>query len=375
MTSAQTHSRVAFLDLARLIATLMMVQGHTTDALLGAAHRSGLGFETWGVIRGLTSPTFLFVSGCVFGLVTVRQLGQVHFREAAIRRLRRFGFFLLVGYALHFPKANLPEFLAMNQGEWRVFLAIDTLQCIAVSLGLLQLVALRVHSRLAFVSAAAGVAIGVWVLAPVVWWYAGGLGLPEPLVAYLSPAVGSLFPLFPWVSYVALGAAVGAMSGSTVEPARPLRQLAPLGVLLVVCGVGVRALGLESDAVIALSAARPSQVLLQIGAVCLLLSGLVLVSATIRHGRLAAVASVAQESLLIYVVHLCVVYGSPWNDGLRHAFGTTLSPLAVASIVVVMWVSMGGLAVLWVRWKRLRPQEARVARNVTLGLLLLLLLV
>ncbi len=54
MTSTQTHSRVAFLDLARLIATLMMVQGHTTDALLGAAHRSGLGFEAWGVGWGLS---------------------------------------------------------------------------------------------------------------------------------------------------------------------------------------------------------------------------------------------------------------------------------------------------------------------------------
>ena len=375
MTSTQTHSRVAFLDRARLIATLMMVQGHTTDALLGSVHRSGLGFETWGVIRSLTSPTFLFVSGCVFGVVIVRQLGQGHFRDAALRRLRRFGFFLLLGYALHFPKANLAEFLAMNQGEWRVFLAIDTLQCIAASLALLQVAALLVHSRRAFVSVAVGLAVGFWALAPLVWWYAGGLGLPEPLVAYLSPAVSSLFPLFPWVSYVALGAAVGAMSGSTVEPARPLRQLAPLGVLLVVCAVGVRALGLESDAVIALSAARPSQMLLQLGIVCLLLSGLVLVSAAIHRGRLAAAASVAQESLLIYVVHLCVVYGSPWNDGLRHAFGATLSPVAVTSTVVVMWMSMGALAVLWVRWKRVRPQEARVARNVTLGLLLLFLLV
>lgn len=375
MTAVSAHPRVAFLDLARLLATLMMVQGHTTDALLGTAYRSGLAFETWSIVRGLTSPLFLFVSGCAFGLVTVRQLGQARFHAGAARRLRRFAFFLVLGYALHFPKANLREFLAMNQGEWRVFFGVDTLQCIAVSLSLLQVVALLVPSRRGFAAGSLALAVGAWALAPVVWWRAGGLGIPEPLVAYLSPAVGSLFPLLPWLSYAALGAAVGAVAGSSTDPSGFLRQLAPLGVLLIVAGAGSRALGWESDAVVALGAARPSQVLLQLGAVCLLLAVVALVGAAIHGGRLASVASVAQQSLIIYVVHLSVVYGSPWNDGLRQAFGATLSPLAVATAVVGLWVSMGALAVLWVRWKRVRPREARVARDVTVGLLLLLLFV
>jgi surface polysaccharide O-acyltransferase-like enzyme len=374
VTSTPSHTRIAFLDLARLIATLMMVQGHTTDALLGVAYRSGAWFEAWRLVRGLTSPTFLFVSGCVFGVVTVRQLGQAHFHGAAARRLRRFGFFLLLGYALHYPTDNLLHLLTVSQAEWHAFIAIDILQCIAVSLGLLQIAALLVTSRVALVVVAAGIATSVWVLSPVMRWHAVSLGLPDPLLAYLTPEIGSLFPLFPWLSYAALGAAVGAAFGSSVDPVGLLRRIAPLGVLLLVVGAGIRHLALESD-LVTLGAARPSHVLLLMGAVCLLLSLLVLVSAAIDRGHQAAVASVAQESLVIYVVHLGVVYGSPWNPGLRQLFGATLSPLAVVLTVIVMWVSMGALAVAWVRLKRRRPHEARVARNVVVSLLLLLLLV
>ncbi len=38
--------------------------------------------------------------------------------------------------------------------------------------------------------------------------------------------------------------------------------------------------------------------------------------------------SLAQESLIIYFVHICILYGSTWNPGIRRWIGPTLAPLS-----------------------------------------------
>jgi phosphoglycerol transferase MdoB-like AlkP superfamily enzyme len=69
--------------------------------------------------------------------------------------------------------------------------------------------------------------------------------------------------------------------------------------------------------------------------------------------------AVAQETLLIYFVHLCIVYGSVWNRGLVQAFGPTLGPGPTVMYVVLLLVAMGGLALYWNWWKHTKPRAAR----------------
>ena len=55
--------------------------------------------------------------------------------------------------------------------------------------------------------------------------------------------------------------------------------------------------------------------LVRIGACLILLA--IMAHASRGISRLPHVfGAVAQESLLVYVVHLCIVYGSTWNVGL-----------------------------------------------------------
>lgn len=61
--SAPGRSRILFIDLARAVAVLLMVQGHTIDALLAPEYRTSLQYNAWLYLRGLTSCTFLFLSG------------------------------------------------------------------------------------------------------------------------------------------------------------------------------------------------------------------------------------------------------------------------------------------------------------------------
>ena len=54
--------------------------------------------------------------------------------------------------------------------------------------------------------------------------------------------------------------------------------------------------------------------------------------------------AVAQETLLIYFVHLCIVYGSIWNRGLAQIYGPTLGPGRTVVCVVLLLAAMVGLA-------------------------------
>ena len=99
-----SSSRLTFVDLARAGAVLMMLQGHTLDVVLATELRAGAVFDTWTFLRGLTSCTFLLISGFVFTLQTQRGGSTDAARPGSIiRRLRRYGFLLIAGYALHFP--------------------------------------------------------------------------------------------------------------------------------------------------------------------------------------------------------------------------------------------------------------------------------
>jgi membrane-anchored protein YejM (alkaline phosphatase superfamily) len=84
--------------------------------------------------------------------------------------------------------------------------------------------------------------------------------------------------------------------------------------------------------------------------------------------------AVAQETLLIYFLHLCIVYGSIWNPGLRQLFGATLGPLGVGTVVVVLIAAMTAVAWQWNWMKHASPQRARRISMVVLGAMALWLL-
>jgi hypothetical protein len=102
----------------------------------------------------------------------------------------------------------------------------------------------------------------------------------------------------------------------------------------------------------------PNQVSLRLGASLILLA--VIARASQRISRLPHVfGAIAQETLLIYFVHLCIVYGSIWNRGLVQVYGPTLGPGGTVLSVVVLITAMAGLAWYWNWFKHTRPRAAR----------------
>ena len=77
---------------------------------------------------------------------------------------------------------------------------------------------------------------------------------------------------------------------------------------------------------------------------------------------LLAGTALAQESLLIYFVHVCVLYGSIWNLGLRQMVGASLAPLPTLAAIAFLLVSMLLLAWSWNRLKHAEPRRSHLLR-------------
>lgn len=348
--------RLLAIDFVRVLAIVLMIEGHTLDVLLQPAYQSSSWYDAWVFVRGFTAPAFLILSGFSFALATVSLWHQhVVFSSAFWRRLRRFTFFVFLGYAMHFPVRRFADLRWLGADGWKAGFQVDILQAIGVSLLVLQLIVFltRTPRRFAAVSLALSAAI---VLATASIWAANWpLRVPVALAAYLDGATGSQFPLFPWSAYMLLGAGLGALYASShlLSPLLLARRLILLGLSLAVGGLsGLSAHGWGPvvnagdnfwHTSAALFAARAGVILLVLGA-ALRLKGL-------PAGASDTVRTLAQESLLVYFLHVCLLYGSIWNPGLRQYCGGSFDLPHAAAAAGLMIVLMLISALAWGRCK------------------------
>lgn len=365
--------RVIFIDLARAIAVVFMLYGHTVDALLAPEHRHGVLHEVWQFQRGLTSCLFLLLSGFAFSVATVRHWqAQISFSPALLRRARRFGLFILLGYVIHIPLAPLSRLLAADAAARQALFTVDVLHVIGVTFIGVQLLVMATRSAGRFAAASVLLAAVLILATPAVWDTDWQAHLPLPVAAYLSPATGSLFPVAPWSAFILAGAALGqwyARRGVDALGAYANRVLLLPGAGLLVLGAWLTA---QQRALFGngLNTFVPGDMTTRAG-VCFLLLGVV-AHLSRRMSRLPHVfGAVAQESLVIYVVHLCLVYGSVWNPGLARYFSHRLAPGALVPLVLALIASMVLLAWYWNAWKHTRP--ALIRRIVAAASLIVLL--
>jgi uncharacterized membrane protein len=360
--------RVIFIDLARALAVVLMVAGHTSSALLASSYRTGNWIQAWEFQRGLTSALFLLLSGFAFSIATTRHWAS-HIRPswALVKRVRRFGLFILLGYALHFPVPRFAMLATATESQWRALLSVDVLQLIGMTFVAVQLLVLVTQSRRVFMVAALVSAAVVIGAAPFMWRTDWTGTFPLAVASYLSPATGSQFPFFPWAGFVLIGAGAGQIYARW--GAAHLGAFANWGLLLP--GIVLTVIAINMSYAVPVSGVDdfdwvPGQILLRTGVCLVILGGVAHASA--RIDELPHVfGAVAQESLVVYFVHLCIVYGSIWNAGLYQFYGDALGPGATALAVVAVVLPMIALAWHWNGLKHHRPRVARIAA-VTMGL-------
>jgi uncharacterized membrane protein len=357
---ATLTTRFDALDRLRALAVVLMVQGHTFTALMRPDALPSWFMQWHALLHGLTAPAFLFGAGLAFGIASYPRYGS-HRRVGGPfwKRMRRYAVLIVIGYALQLPGASLWAALKLRGEALAPVLRVGPLHLIALCLGACQLAALvirsaRVHAALAF---ALGCAISI--TAPLVYGADLGLRAGPFLGPWLDASTGSLFPIFPWASFSFFGVAIGGALALRRELPRALVWVAP-GLALAATAYVLFLSGVRWSDPKWFWHASPLNTAFRVGLVLVLLGLLHTLPAP--RDRDGWTARLARQSLVAFVVHLLLLYGTPFTPSLHRLYGLRLDAASVTLVFAgVMGLTMlavwlwdsgleeRGLALRWVR--------------------------
>lgn len=310
MTSAPSSARRAYIDWARAVAVLLMIEAHVADAWTRAGARSTAAFRDALVLGGFAAPLFLWLAGLSLVLsasATARRTGS---RAAGARRVSRRGVEIF-GLAFLF---RLQAFVVSPGGSPWKLLRVDILNvmgpAIAVSALVWAVSGSGAVTASLFTTAAAAIALAT----PLVREITAIDRLPSVLQWYVRPSGAfTNFTLLPWSGFVFAGAAVGVLLARSSDPHAERRANAAIalaGALLAAAGfylAGRPSLYRESS----FWTSSPSWFVIRTGLMMLALALLYALGelAAARQARLGPLEAFGRHSLFVYWIHVELVYG------------------------------------------------------------------
>ncbi len=346
MTSSLNKNRIIFIDLLRAFAVLQMVQGHTVDVLLSDDYRNmdSIIFSIWFFMRGMTAPIFLFTAGTVFTYL-LRLSKENFFNNPRVKKgFIRFITLVVLGYLLRYPTYKIIDFSDVSQEQLLIFFAVDVLQLIGFGLLFILI--------LAFISEKVGkkdtliFTIGAlffflfWPIAEKINW---SDYFAVPISNYFYQKNGSLFPLFPWAGYLMCGAILGSYLAKNPRVFRAREfslNLAVSGGLLLFIYFVINSIKSNiSNQEILYWLGSISLISLRVGFVLVLNSLVSFISLKISNIPKLLIL-IGRNTLLIYIVHLIILYGSAWSPGLIILFSRTMNAWETLAFVILMIITM-----------------------------------
>jgi uncharacterized membrane protein len=349
MPHEEKKHRIIFIDLMRAFAVFQMVQGHTIDALLTDNFRNpdNVIYATWHFMRGLTAPIFMFTAGIVFTYLF--RLVQKPFKEnpRVKKGIKRGLLLIFLGYLIRYPTWTVFDFSRVSDYSMGIFLAVDVLQLIGF--GLLALLTLlylsEKFSRNDHITLSAAALI-IFMVSPEFFKIDWNSFLPQAIAGYFYTGTGSLFPFFPWAGYVIAGGILGsylAKHPTVFKSSKFSLTLLMIGFILIFVSMAVNYLTALNGNEVAVNSATTSLIIYRIGFVLVLNSIVSYISLKVNSIP-KLIILIGRNTLMIYIVHLLIVYGSAWNPGLYGWIGKTFNGVqAIISAVVIF-----GLMILMV---------------------------
>ena len=235
MTS--THRR-AYVDWARGIAVLLMIEAHTADAWtrLSPTVRRTIAFRDATVLGGFAAPLFLWLAGLAVVLAATRAAERTGSRRAASEMICRRGLeIFILGFLF-----RLQGFIITPGSHPVTLFRVDILNIMGPAIvvaGLVWGLARTATVRVVWYGA---IALAFTMLTPIVRAAHAVDTLPIWLQWYARPAGEfTIFTLFPWAGFVFAGGAVGALIAAAREERAERRLhaiLGTVGVALVTLG-------------------------------------------------------------------------------------------------------------------------------------------
>jgi uncharacterized membrane protein len=367
--------RFIFVDLLRGWALLIMFEVHIFNVTLLPSLKETGWFNILNFINGLVAPAFLFLSGFAFMLSTQGGVEVLRkFDYKFWRKLGRIALIFLAGYALHLPILSLRRMLNYYSPEViNSFYNVDILQCIAF--GLLFLFALRllIKSDKIFNYTVIISLFAVILFSPLIWKIDFSKFMIVPFADYFNAQHGSFFPLFPWLGFLLAGAVACKYfldARNAGNEKNYIKQLIILGFILAAIGHFF----LSELFHISFRSIKPHPLFFmeRLGYVLVLL-GACWYYAEWRQTRTSFVLDVGRESLIVYWLHLQIIYRRFWNDkSFASIIGGKFNVLEAAIATVVLALIMIAVAKYWGAFKR---KYKKTASKLTLSIVSLAIIV
>lgn len=309
--------RLSGLDLARIIAMIMMVQGHVIYELTNPAliDLSVFPWNVWNFLRGLTAPIFLTVSGIVQVFANKRDELGVLPKKTISRRVFIATNLILIGYFLVFPAEKIFHLPFVESTVWAYFFQVNVLQMIGVSLLIVLLLFKFTKNDKQLGITALVASLSIFMLTPLVFLFDWFRYLPVPIAAYLSIDKGTLFPIFPYTGFMLAGVAVGTYLKAVPNELRykNIIKYAPIaGAILILLSFIFIFLFNQFNILYTDPAnANPGTSLMRLGCVFIFIS---LVSILYQFTKKLSdfYSILGKRALFVYVTHLVLLYGIPW---------------------------------------------------------------
>jgi uncharacterized membrane protein len=356
MPHEEKKHRIIFIDLMRAFAVFQMVQGHTIDTLLSDNFRSPDNFiyATWHFMRGITAPIFMFTAGIVFTYLF--RLVQKPFNEnpRVKKGIKRGLLLIFLGYLIRYPTWTVFDFSYVSEYSMRIFLAVDVLQLIGF--GLLTLITLLYLSEKFNLSDYITISLAaliIFLVSPMFFKIDWVNYLPQAIAGYFYTGTGSLFPFFPWAGYVIAGGVLGAYLAKhpmVFKSSKFSFTLLTTGFILIVLSMLINYLSALKGNEVVVNSATTSLICFRMGFV-LVLNAIVSYISLKISSLPKIIILIGRNTLMIYVVHLLILYGSAWNPGLYGWIGKTFNGLQAIISAVVMLSLMILMVLLFNKYK------------------------
>lgn len=342
-------NRYPFLDWMRGLAVVIMIQCHTFNSFARLDVRNGGPYVLSQFIGGMAAPLFLFMAGMTFGF----QMESLERREPSpLRRwlfaLKRARYILVIAFAFRLSNwiASLPR------PELQEIFKVDILNSMA--LGMFAFAAIAMLGGRDRVRYAIAGGLLAAALAPIVanlnW-----TGVPQIVQEYLAAGeTRGRFPFFPYAAYIGFGLAAGAIVKRTEPPAldRLMQWCAVIGFAVIFTAQYFSNIPFSVYSKVDFWRDSPALVFIRTGVSLAMLAGAYLWTTYSAAPRWSWMQALGKTSLLVYWVHIMLVYGNI----VKHLKRTMPIPETVLAVCIVIAL-MVALAAARLAWKDRRKEK------------------
>jgi len=342
-------TRRRYIDWARAIAILVMIEAHTLDAWTQLSVRRTVLFRDAQILGGFAAPLFLWLAGVSLVLSASRSERRLGSRLAAVDAVCRRG---LEVFLLAFL-FRLQGLIVTPGGSLVNLFRVDILNVMGPSIVAAALVWGLVRRTDALAGVFAVIAVALAMLTPIVRATPLVDRLPVLFQWYVRP-FGDMTPFtaLPWAGFVFAGAAVGALLAAAQDSSSERR----LQIWFAAVGAACVAVGFYTATMPTIYGrssfwtSSPTWFAIRAGILMLALA-VIYALAQLAESRgilLLPLARFGQSSLFVYWIHVELVYGYaswPWHGRLP-VWGTAIAWM-VFSLLMYKAFDLRDRAVRW----------------------------